>query len=151
VTRLALALLLFAALPAQAQPFRCAVEHTSDGDTLRCHGGPVVRLGGVDAPERSQPGGVEAWVALRALIQARILDCVRVATDRYGRAVATCAHPMVPGDVGAAMVLAGHAWDYVAYSRGRYADLQEMARADRVGVWATPGAIEPWRWRKGER
>jgi endonuclease YncB( thermonuclease family) len=108
-----------------------------------------VRLYAIDAPERSQPGGTLAWVALRAMIQGRDLACTRVNTDRYGRTVATCTYPG-EGDIGAAMVRQGWAWCWPAYS-DRYCQFQEQAKADGIGVWATLGAIAPWQWRARTR
>jgi micrococcal nuclease len=70
----------------------CRVSRVSDGDTLRCSGGEVVRLLMIDAPETSQPPyGRAAAEALRALAPpgstVRLETDVRV-RDRYGRTLA---------------------------------------------------------------
>jgi micrococcal nuclease len=78
---------------AEVPPGRdCRVARVSDGDTLRCVGGEVVRLLMIDAPENSQPPyGAVAGAALRALTPpgsvVRLETDVR-AVDRYHRTLA---------------------------------------------------------------
>lgn len=89
-----------------------------DGDTLRI-GDERIRLFGIDAPERSDPGGPAATSALQRLLDLGV-TCEAVDTDRYGRTVAMCFTPD-GGDVSCAMVAMGHARDWPRYSGGRYA------------------------------
>ena len=80
--------------------FTCPAPHVIDGDTLRC-GGRIVRLEGIDAPEREgqcqpgrdcAPGDPDASTAnLRKLASRSTLQCTRSATDQHGRTVARCA------------------------------------------------------------
>lgn len=77
----------------------CRAPYVTDGDTLRC-GQTWVRLAGIDAPEL--PGHCEAGrvctpgdpvasrESLRALVAAGPIQCRRIETDRFGRAVAHC-------------------------------------------------------------
>lgn len=132
--------LLLAVAPALAD-----VPTITDGDTLRLDG-ERVRLWGIDAPERGQPGGPEATHELLGLAGMGV-TCQPVEKDRYGRTVAKCfdRHGV---DVGREMVRRGRAWDYTEYSGGAYAQDQYAAQAAGVGLWAAPGAVPPWQWRK---
>lgn len=103
-----------------------------DGDTFRISG-VVVRLHGIDAPERGQScktarGTAWAcgdWVTqeVRKLFQGKRAICKTVAQDRYGRDVARC---RVKGrDAGQVLVQAGLAFAYRRYSMAY--DLDEKA------------------------
>lgn len=143
-----LACLLLALAPAlHAASFRAQVTYVTDGDTLWVRpdaGGPTMelRLLDVDAPERCQPFGPQAAQALRA----RVLHAaVRVRTrgsDSYGRQLARVEHRRE--DVGRWLVANGYAWAMRFHGRpGRHGGLQEQARRERRGLWASPGPLEP--------
>ncbi len=124
-----------------------------DADTLDV-GGVRVRLHGVDAPEAAQlcegpsgqawPCGAWAIAQARALWQGRDASCTLVETDRFGREVSRCA---VEGqDLGAALVAAGAAVAYLAYSSD-YLPQERAAEAAGRGLWQ--GSFEmPWDWRR---
>jgi hypothetical protein len=65
-------------------------------------------------------------------VAGRRLTCEVLETDRYGRAVATCA--LGGTDVGQAMVQAGAATAYRRYSL-RYAADEAAAQAAGQGIW----------------
>jgi micrococcal nuclease len=71
---------------------RGKVGRVSDGDTIRVAlaSGPVsVRLASVDAPERNQPGGREATIALASRLKGREVGLeVIEQRDGFGRLVA---------------------------------------------------------------
>lgn len=126
-----------------------------DGDTLHV-GGERVRLFGVDAPELSQTCGAGAsgvacgqlaadW--LRSSVQGRVLQCVSVGTDRYGRLVARCR--VGRADLGRSIVEAGWATAYRKYSLD-YVDMEQRARAARRGIWAL-GFQPPDAYRRARR
>jgi endonuclease YncB( thermonuclease family) len=127
--------------------FVCMVASIQDGDSLTCGSGHRVRLAGIDAPELNQPHGRTARMAL-VFLAGEPLACAAASRDSHGRYVAICATSTQP-DVGATLVRGGHAWDYVAYSRGRYAEQQELAKLERLGLWRDPAPVEPWIWRQG--
>lgn len=67
-----------------------SVSRVIDGDTFDVASGYRIRLADVDAPERGQPGSVEATAGLTSLIGGRtvLLDIDDVSRqDRYGRLV----------------------------------------------------------------
>jgi len=140
-----------------------------DGDTLRVKRGweeMKLRLCGIDAPEKDQPLGIEARDYLRSLIGEGDGDVivVPVEKDRYGRTVAEVFVSPRPGTgyaeeeeihLNSQMMMAGYAWHYKRFSgncpnRDGYDVAEQIAKDSRVGVWATPGAIPPWEWRKSQ-
>lgn len=107
--------------------FEGRVTHVVDGDTFRVAGvGPAVRLWGVDAPEKEEPGYEAAGAALKGFVRGQTLACDLVERDRYGRAVARCRRED-GADVSALMIGSGTAEEYWRYTQGRYA-LERLAR-----------------------
>lgn len=170
--RALLPLLLSIPLAAYAQPRQCLVVGVSDGDTIKARCGAPgsyeevkVRINGIDAPEKHQAFGERAKQAMSDLVymQEARLDCFK--TDRYGRSV--CKVMVTPAsapngpktlDAGLAMVTAGMAWWYRAYSReqtaqerGQYEFAETEAKAKRVGLWRDAEPVAPWEWRKAQR
>ncbi len=119
----------------------------TDGDTLTVSGRSV-RLQGIDAPERDQPHGAAATMALtgEALDQWVRLE-VR-AEDRYGRVVAVLYRE--DRNLNRWLVRQGHAWEYVRYSDDpALGSLEKRARAAGRGLWDASNPIPPWEWRQG--
>ena len=59
-------------------------------------------------------------------------------------------------DVGLVQIERGLAWHYAAYAREQqpedaqgYAHAEVEARSARKGLWADPGPLPPWEWRRG--
>lgn len=150
-----LAILLLTATPALAIQGQATVI---DGDTIEIHG-ERIRLDGIDAPEswqvcyatgangQQQPYrcGQEAAFALADHIGRRTVSCVPASTDRYNRVVARCT--VAGQDIAGWLVANGHALDWPRYSKGRYAGLQEQARAARRGIWRGRFQL-PWERRR---
>lgn len=149
---------LFALLLAgglQAAPFRATVTHVSDGDTVwvRPAGGGApqsVRLVELDAPELCQRFGPEARQALEQRLRKQTVRVRPVGRDDYQRMLGRLEHR--GEDVGAWLVGNGYAWSSGFRGRpGRYASLQEQARAARRGLWrdARPEPPRDFRRRHG--
>ena len=85
------------------------VDRVTDGDTIVLMDSTRVRLHGIDTPERDQPYGFEATVALENMVETSVY-IVEVDTDRYGRTVGQLYHSKEGYDINASMVCAGHAW-----------------------------------------
>jgi endonuclease YncB( thermonuclease family) len=128
-----------------------------DGDTLKI-AGVNYRLHGIDAPEKAQRCqrdgvdwlcGQEAAAYLRRLIRGRPVTCTEKDRDRYGRVVAVC--HAGGEDLNRAMVRAGLAWAYLAYSRD-YESAEWEAQMLQAGLWAPAVEAEPaWDWRRDRR
>jgi len=128
------------------------VTHVSDGDTLwvqaALHRQPVkVRILGIDAPEICQAWGAQSRQALQAAILGRAVNVQGAHKDSFGRLLAKL---RVHGDdVGAWMVLHGHAWSYTFKSRRGPYDIEQMqAQNARAGLFADPSAVPPRFFRK---
>ncbi len=133
------------------------VSKVSDGDTLwvhpnDCHASmeckPVkVRILGIDAPERCQAWGHQSAEALSARLLQQNVEISTSSRDRYGRELAKVRQK--GEDVGAWMVLHGHAWSYrYQKSTGPYGHEEQLARLERRGLFADPAATEPRVFRK---
>jgi len=133
----------------------CLVVAVSDGDTLKARCGEpgayeqiTIRLGGIDAPEKKQAFGQRSKEALSDLchqVQATITPKTK---DRYGRTVADV--ECQGKDAGAHQVRTGMAWVYDKYAKGYEAlyQLQDAAKAARLGLWIDPAPEPPWVWRR---
>lgn len=131
-----------------------------DGDTVTVAPGgdretPVsVRLFGIDAPERQQQGGEEAWAWLRNLLPVgQPVYIIPYDVDRYGRVVGLVQAQgrTINGDA----VAAGHAWVYADYCKARFCrqwlKAQKEAEAHARGLWREQNPIPPWQWRRENR
>lgn len=127
----------------------------SDGDTLRVlvRGREMdVRLADIDAPERDQPYGWEAKLALIDLVRGKHLVIAPRDVDHYGRIVAHVWSEDL--EINREMVRQGAAWFYpeFAESDALYAE-EQRARASQAGLWSLPleQRLEPWEWRRRAR
>jgi endonuclease YncB( thermonuclease family) len=132
----------------------------SDGDTItvldKSNQQHIVRLAGIDAPEKSQPHGQRAKENLAKLVYGKqvILDGRK--RDRYQRLVAKVNVGII--DINLEQVKSGFAWHYKEYAkeqskldRDNYANAHDSARQRGMGLWSDRSAIAPWDWRKTGR
>lgn len=133
------------------------VVAVSDGDTITVlddnkqrH---VIRLMGIDAPEKAQAFGQKSKQSLSELVFDRDVSVTWFKRDRYGR---TVGQVRLDGtDVCLEQMKRGFAWHYKQYEReqsvedrSRYADAEKEARNARVGLWADEQPIEPSKFRR---
>ena len=144
---------LVCAATALAETIAGTVVRVTDGDTVVLKPDakgekPVkLRLHGIDAPERCQPGGDESREALSARVLDKRVKATTHATDDYKRAVATV--ELNGEDVGGWMVLQGRAWTHgFKHAPAPYAKQELEARAARRGLFADPASQEPRQFRK---
>ncbi len=125
-----------------------------DGDTVK-FGPQLVRMFGIDAPERGQTcddgqwhPGTLAKKALENFIAGRPVTCKQVDYDaRNNRPVAQCFAG--DDDLQALMVSAGWAWSFGRYST-RYAPEEREAVAGKLGVHGHR-CMPAWEWRAQQR
>ncbi len=128
------------------------VSRIVDGDTLwlktAADSEPVViRIEGIDAPERCQAGGADATQALTRLALNRSVTVRIVARDEHARIVGKVFDGTV--DVGDRMVRDGHAWSArFKYDRGPYVAEERMAIALKRGLHGEGGAVQPREFRQ---
>lgn len=154
--------LCFALADASAETFAGLVIGVADGDTitiLQIDGENRtprrIRILGIDAPEAKQPFGARAKQTMSALAFGKqgFADCSTV--DRYGRDV--CKVTVDQLDVGLELICKGLAWHFKRYQRSQlvadrasYAQAEDNARNEKVGLWSVVDPIPPWKWRKNK-
>jgi endonuclease YncB( thermonuclease family) len=133
------------------------VVAVTDGDTIKVLDADkvqhVVRLSGIDAPEKKMPFGQRSKQNLSDLVYGRWVEVEGEKIDRYGRLVGKV---LVNGiDANLAQVRAGMAWHYKAYEREQpaldqqvYAEAEIKAVAAKQGLWVDRNPVAPWEWRK---
>ena len=154
-----LALLLVLLQPsAHAEALAGRIVGVTDGDTVTLLDNNKtlykVRLTGIDAPESRMPYGQKAKTYLSSLVFGKDVVAITRKHDRYGRTLATL---MVDGqDANLEMVQAGLAWHYKQYAREQpraealaYAQAEELAREQHLGLWQDVEPVAPWDWRHG--
>ncbi len=135
---------LMSVFPAFAEETIVGRASVIDGDTMEI-GGTRIRLHGVDAPEswqscededglRYRCGREAAMMLDRFLEVSRPTRCEFVELDRYRRFVGVCFR--ADGvEVNRWLIENGLAVDWSRYSGGAYADAQDKARAQALGIW----------------
>lgn len=150
-------LLIFMQLVAHADVLLGHVVGVSDGDTITVlddnkqrH---VIRLMGIDAPEKAQAFGQKAKESLSDLVFDRDVSVTWFKKDRYGRTVGQV--QLDETDVCLEQIKRGLAWHYKQYEReqsvedrSRYADAEDQARNARNGLWVDEKPIEPSKFRR---
>lgn len=110
-----------------------------------------IRIMGIDCPETAQNFGKEATDIGRAMIFQKHVTLHVHTTDRYGRMVADV-YTENGVNFASEMLRKGAAWHYKAYDkRQELADLEDAARAERVGLWSFARPVQPWVYRKRKR
>ncbi len=131
----------------------------TDGDTLKVLNNRrqyVIRLQGIDAPERKQDFGRKAKQALSGLAYGKEVCVLGKKKDRFGRLIGKV---LVEGqDANKEMVAKGYAWHYKKYQseqsrfdRESYDQVEKQASKNEEGLWSMPYQIAPWDYRKGKR
>ena len=124
-----------------------------DGDTIDVlvdRQSVRVRLAQIDAPEKGQPFGARSRQMLAALVFRKVVRVSEAGRDRYGRVIGTVHLGDV--DVNAQMVREGMAWVYRQYAKDQVLyELEKWAKENRLGLWADPGPIAPWDYRRSAR
>jgi endonuclease YncB( thermonuclease family) len=127
------------------------VTRVVDGDTidvLLASGFIRVRFHGIDAPESNQPGGSAASSWLRQQLRDQQVLLEPVSQDQYDRVVAVVF--LQDRNINRELVRQGHAWAYRRYMRRsdrELCQLEDRARRERTGLWATAAAHAPWEHR----
>jgi len=163
------ALAMLVAFPAWAAQLQGKVIAVTDGDTikvldagLKTH---VIRLLGIDAPERKQPFGQQSRRHLSGLVFGQQVIVEWQLKDRDGRILGKvlasptgCLHCEPATDVNLAQVSSGHAWWYRQFARNQtapdrvlYEHAEREAQRIHIGLWVDDSPIPPWEWRKGRR
>ena len=139
---------------------------TVDGDTITVLDAQrqqhVIRLAGIDAPEKSQPYGQKSKAHLSQAVFGQTVTVTFDKRDRYGRIVGQVR--VLGEDANLRQLQAGWAWHYKQYQneqtpdqRSVYDAAERAAREKRLGLWQGQGPASPeppWDYRarlKSER
>ena len=94
-----------------------------------------------------QPFGKQSKRFVSKLIFGKTVDVKDLGLDRYKRTLGYITEGST--EVNEAIVTAGLAWHYVKYSDDqKLAEAERKARAAKRGLWADPGSMPPWKWRR---
>lgn len=134
----------------------------TDGDTftLKDSSGEEhrIRLGEIDAPEKSQPFGKESTEILRNMIIDKQVTVYWLKKDRFDWK--TTDHKTKNGriiggvflekeSVNRKLVEMGAAWHYTAFSKDQTIKVaQDYAKENEFGLWGDKNPTPPWKWRK---
>ena len=128
-----LVLISFSIVNSSEKNFAKGKARIIDGDTIEINK-EKIRFGGINSPERNEVGYKLAKDNLTKKIINKTLICIREKNkDRYSRTVAECF--INRESVSSFMVKKGYACDYVYYSKGKYAEEQKYAKANKLGIW----------------
>jgi endonuclease YncB( thermonuclease family) len=139
------------------------VAKVFDGDTFEIHhdGLPYrVRLSGIDAPERGQAFAEQAKENLQKWTDGHIVRIEVQKIDPYKRLVCkvTLEAGQMAGDVSLRLLERGLAWHFKRYIKDQtvddqrlYADAEDKARAQSIGLWSESAQLAPWVFREQRR
>ncbi len=152
-----LGLLIGLSLAAFAASLTGKVVKITDGDTLYVldanYQEHKIRLAGIDAPERKQAYGLASRKHLASIVAGKQVTIEYQKRDRYGRIVGKV---LIDGrDACLEQVKAGLAWHYKKYQHEQsledqrlYADAENQARDERLGLWRENNPMPPWEHRR---
>lgn len=120
-----------------------------DGDTIDVTNGEKlrIRLANIDAPEKSQPYGMESKAVLSDKIANKVVSIDISTKDRYGRYIGTVY--LNDENINRFMVSNGGAWVYRDYCSDKQMYALEMkARFAKSGLWQERDPLQPWVYRR---
>lgn len=145
-------ILLSAVCAASPKTLAGTVTDVPDGDVIAVDG-QLVRLYGVDCPEKGQPWGREARDLVSELALGKTVTVVWSKQDRRRRLVGLVTLP--DGDCLNDILLERGAawWDFRhAPNCETCAILESLAEQAKAGLWASgQPPVPPWDWRKHPR
>lgn len=111
------------------------IASVADGDGI-LFGNVEVRLQGIAAPEKGEPGGDSSTKNLELIADGQMIVCHLDGTTagRSGRPAGICYAGSV--DIGEYQISSGHARDCPAYSGGRYEGIEALARTTGIDLAA---------------
>ena len=133
-----------------------------DGDTLKING-KKIRFGGIDAPESYYRGKKQTCIEdnekvfcgkiskekLTEKIGNNSINCkIEKNKDKYKRLVGECF--LKDESLSIFMVRNGYAFDWPYYSKGKFANDEEYAKMNKLGIWNMKFEY-PWIWKKKVR
>ena len=153
-------LLLFVAGNLNASILQGKVVHVADGDTITVLDATntqhKIRLQGIDAPEKAQAFGQKSKQSLSQLVHSKQVTVEFQKKDKYDRSVGKVV--LNGTDVCLEQIKLGMAWHYKHYEseqpkedRETYAQAENAARTNAIGLWKDKQTIPPWEFRRQQK
>ena len=123
-----------------------------NGVKVRINGKELeIRLYGIDAPAPQQEYSKTAQRFLEDLLVDRKVRANLLGTDDHGHTLALASSG--GKNLNKAMVQAGYAWKNSKHCRhepfcSELGQLEQQARAKRLGLWQSEHPVPPWEWRR---
>jgi micrococcal nuclease len=146
--------ILFLCIQSQSgfsQTYNGTIIRVIDGDTFSFQteeGSLTIRMNGIDAPESNQAFSKESSDFLKQFLNK---DAILKASgvDRYSRTLGVL---FIDGkDINLLSVKGGYSWHYKRYSSDQqYAQAEEYAKKNKLGLWKSDNPIPPWEWRNSK-
>jgi endonuclease YncB( thermonuclease family) len=135
----------------QATDLKGKVLWLYDGDSFKMETAErkivQVRLYGIDAPEKGQPGSRMALKAMIKLLKNKSVRVVKVDTDKYNRIVGKVYLDKLY--VNLWVLDKGYAWHFKFFSKDKdLSKAESEAKQAKRGIWNLSNNIPPWRFRK---
>lgn len=127
---------------------RVVTVHEGDRLTIRHDGkSETIYLKDIDCPELKQPYGKQAKHAIAGYVGNRDVVVRGLTRDKQGRVSAEVL--LDDGrNVGRELLKEGLAWwQRSASSDASLEVLEQLARAERKGLWSEPHPVPPWKWK----
>jgi micrococcal nuclease len=131
------------------------VVKVSDGDTITILTSDKkqvkIRLSGIDCPESKQDFGTKAKQFTASFCFAKNVRVEVVGQDRYNRSLGVVLLDNGQ-NLNKALLEAGLAWHYKYFDDSKeLSQLEQSARANKIGLWSMKDPIAPWEFRKLSR
>ena len=146
-----LVLTLMAACPALSWAdflARVVTVHEGDRLTIRHDGrNETIYLKDIECPKPKQAYGKQAKQAITAYVGSR--DVVVRALKRGRNGLGTADIILQDGrNVGHELLKEGLAWSRPDNAKDEtLGEMEQLARAERKGLWADPDPVPPWKWK----
>ena len=131
------------------------VVSIADGDTitvLQDNNQYKIRLYGIDTPEKKQDFGQKAKQFTSDMVFKQHVKVVAYDIDRYGRTVGMVY--LGQKCLNEELIKNGFAWVYKKYCSESFCkdwlQLEQEARANKIGLWIYENPIPPWDFRRGK-
>jgi micrococcal nuclease len=134
---------------------KAKVVKVSDGDTITILTSDKkqvkIRLSGIDCPESKQDFGTKAKQFTASFCFAKNVRVEVVGQDRYNRSLGVVLLDNGQ-NLNKALLEAGLAWHYKYFDDSKeLSQLEQSARANKIGLWSMKDPIAPWEFRKLSR
>ncbi len=135
-------------------PFYADVTWVSDGDSFKVQSNNrmfVIRLFGIDAPEKKQKFGKASFKNLMKLIRNKKVYVVPIEKDRYKRIIANVYilkivdKKRIKVHINLEQIKDGYAWHYKRYAKDQkiFATAEKSAKEAKKGLWIQASPIKP--------